>query len=352
MEFGVFYQLPCAQDQSPVGRYHDTIAQAQLAEALGFHTVWLAELHFHPRFSIMSAPLLVAAAMAQTTQRIKLGTAVNLMPLHYPIRLAEETATLDILSHGRAIFGIGRGIIPSHFEGYGVSYEEGRQRFEEALDLILAAWTSDTLSYQGQHYQAQDVQVTPKPYQHPHPPIAVAATGPDTFNLVGSRGYQLLVTPMISSTERTQEGLGVYRQAFLAHAHNPAHAKVTITVPVYVADNPHEAYTAFTHTINHYLNTLREMLMHAPAAIRAAKVNPRIAMMQEGLAKLSAEQIYEEFAVVGAPEQCVAKLQRFQQLFEPQEVMCWFNTGGMLPPHQVEQSMRLFAQDVMPHFRG
>ena len=125
MEFGVFYQLPCGPDQSPAQRYSDTIAQSQLADELGFDSVWLAELHFNPEFSIMSAPLLVASAIAQTTRRIKVGTAVNLVPLHNPVRLAEEAATLDVISGGRAIFGIGRGSNPRQYGGYGVDIEEG-----------------------------------------------------------------------------------------------------------------------------------------------------------------------------------------------------------------------------------
>ena len=117
MEFGVFYQLPCGPEQSPKQRYSDTIAQSQLADELGFDSVWLAELHFNPEFSIMSAPLLVASAIAQTTKRIKVGTAVNLVPLNNPVRLAEEAATLDVISGGRAIFGIGRGFKSSPVRG-------------------------------------------------------------------------------------------------------------------------------------------------------------------------------------------------------------------------------------------
>ena len=126
MEFGIFYQLPCGPDQSTVERYDDMIAEAQEADRLGFDSIWLAELHFNARFSVMPTPLLAAAAIAQTTSRIKIGTAVNLVSLHHPIRLAEETATLDILSKGRAIFGIGRGSNATHFEGYGIDQNEGR----------------------------------------------------------------------------------------------------------------------------------------------------------------------------------------------------------------------------------
>ena len=142
MEFGVFYQLPCGEGQTVSARYDDTIAQARLADELGFDNVWLAELHFNSRFSVMPAPLMVGSAIAATTQRIKIGMAVNLVPLHHPIRLAEETATLDLLSHGRAVFGIGRGSNPRHFHGYGVDVEVGRSSFQEAVDLILQLWTS------------------------------------------------------------------------------------------------------------------------------------------------------------------------------------------------------------------
>ena len=128
MNFGVFYQLPCAEDQSPAQRYQDTIAQVQLADQLGFDAAWLAELHFNQRFSVMPAPTVIGAAMAQTTSRIRIGTAVHLVPLHQPIRLAEEAAALDVLSGGRSIFGIGRGAIPTHFQGYAVDQEGGARQ--------------------------------------------------------------------------------------------------------------------------------------------------------------------------------------------------------------------------------
>lgn len=350
MEFGVFYQLPCAAGHSPTQRYDDTIAQAQLADQLGFDTVWLAELHFNPRFSIMPAPLLLASAIAQTTQRIKIGTAVNLLPLHNPIRLAEETATLDILSHGRAIFGIGRGAIASHFEGYGVPLSESRQRFEETLEIILKAWTAEAFSYQGQYYQFQEVRVVPKPYQQPYPPIHVAANSPDTFDIVGLMGHHLLVAPLIITNERAQAGLEVYRHHLAEGGHDPARAKVTITSPVYVAKDKKKARAAIEASITNYLGSLRDMYL-SPAAERAMSVYPRMHQARERMSALSYDQIYDQFAVIGDPDQCVAKLKSFQQMFNPQEFMCWFNTGGLLPHKEVEKSMRLFAEEVMPQFK-
>ena len=181
MQFGVFYQIPCGEDQSPAARYADVMSQVQLADELGYDMAWLAELHFARRFSVMPAPLLMASALSQTTSRIMLGTAVNLLPLHHPLRIAEEVATLDVLSGGRAIFGIGRGSNPNHYRGYGIPIEERNDRFIEGLEMTLRAWTEEQLDYEGRFYHAEGVRVEPRPIQQPHPPVYVASNGADTF---------------------------------------------------------------------------------------------------------------------------------------------------------------------------
>jgi alkanesulfonate monooxygenase SsuD/methylene tetrahydromethanopterin reductase-like flavin-dependent oxidoreductase (luciferase family) len=136
MQFGLFYQLPCAPEQHEVTRYHETIEQIVYADELGFDIAWLAELHFYRPFSILSSPLILAAALAQRTTRIRLGTAVVLLPLQHPLRVAEDAATVDILSQGRLEVGVGRGAIAIHFQGFNVSSDESRERFEEALTIL------------------------------------------------------------------------------------------------------------------------------------------------------------------------------------------------------------------------
>ena len=347
MQFGVFYQLPCADDQSDSARYDDTIAQAQLADELGFDTVWLAELHFNRQFSVMPSPLLVGSAIAATTKRIKIGTAVNLVPLHHPIRLAEETATLDLLSHGRAIFGIGRGSNRAHFHGYGVDIEEGRSRFQEAIDLILKAWTEDELSFHGKSYQVEGIRVEPKPIQKPYPPVYVATNSPDTFGMVGAMGHNILIAPVISTTQGAQTGVEEFRKNFRNNFNGvtprqtvtprtPAGGNVSVNVPMYVAENREKARASFEVSINNYLDTLRRT-SQGPGRERAMQ--------------LSYEQVRDEFAAVGEPEECVGKLQQLQQRYDAQELMCWFEAGGRVPHSEVKASMRLFAEKVMPHFR-
>ncbi len=336
MEFGIFYQLPCEDDQSVSARYDDTIAQARLADELGFDTVWLAELHFNRRFSVMPSPLLMASAIAATTKRIKIGTAVNLVPLHHPIRLAEETATLDILSHGRAVFGIGRGSILRHFQGYGVDLDAGRRSFQEAVDLVLKAWTTDELTYQGEHYQIDGIQVEPKPYQKPHPPVYVAANSPDTFGLVGSMGHSILVAPVISTNEGATAGLAEYRRKLADSNFSSTGCKVTVNVPTYVAKSNKKARADFEVSVDNYLSTMQ--------ADSSGKGGQRA--MQ-----LSYDIINDEFGAIGDPQYCVERMQHFQQMYGAQEVMCWFNMGGLVPQEDVEKTMRLFAEEVMPHFK-
>src|SRR5713226_3208358 len=153
MKFGLHYQLPCYGSQSPVQRYRDTLEQSVHAEALGFESVWPVEQHFNADLSITPAPLLLLAAVAERTKALRLGIAIVLLPLSHPIRVAEEIATLDVLSNGRVEFGVGRGAIPTHFAGFGVPQAESRDRFVEALEVIVQAWTKERVSHAGRFFR-------------------------------------------------------------------------------------------------------------------------------------------------------------------------------------------------------
>ncbi len=340
MEFGVFYQLPCAVEQTPAARIQDTIAQCKLADELGFDSAWLAELHFNPRFSVLSAPLMIASAVAQATKRIRIGNAISLLPLHQPVRLAEEVATLDVLSNGRAIFGVGRGSMPTHFAGYGIDQEEGRDRFIEGLELVLGSWAQDDFAYKGKFYQSYGYSITPKPIQEPHPPVYVAANSPDTFGIVGQLGHSILVAPTIVTTQGALTGLASYRAELAENGHDESKLRVNVNVPMHVAATEEEARAGFTKTIDNYLGTLRDIGRARGASKGSSRADD-----------LTAESVMEEFAAVGTPDQVSAKLDQLKDMYGPQEFMCWFNIGGMLPHAEVESSMRLFAKEVMPRFQ-
>ena len=339
MEFGVFYQLPCAADQIPAVRIQDTIAQCKLADRLGFDAAWLAELHFNPRFSVLSAPLMIASAVAQVTERIRIGNAINLLPIHQPVRLAEEVATLDALSNGRAIFGVGRGSMPTHFAGYGIDQDEGRERFIEGLELVLGSWIQDEFSYSGKFFRSYGYSITPKPIQQPHPPVYVAANSSDTFGMVGQLGHSILVAPTIVTTQGALTGLESYRSELAENSHDKSKLKVNINVPMHVSETEKEARTGFTKTINNYLETLRDIGRSRGVSRGSSRAD-----------SLDADAVMDEFAAVGTPEQVSEKLYKFKEMYGPDEFMCWFNIGGMLTHDEVEHSMCLFAKEVMPRF--
>ena len=168
MEFGLFSLFDFFRDKQDEVRYfQDTLDICILAEELGFDSIWLGEEHFYA-FGICPSPQMFLTAVARETSRIRLGTAISLLPFENPLRKAEDFAMLDILSNGRLNFGAGRGIVPKHFEGFCVDQAESRARYEEALEIIRRAWTEDPFEYQGSFWQVPSLSVGPKPVQRPH----------------------------------------------------------------------------------------------------------------------------------------------------------------------------------------
>src|SRR6476619_8431332 len=169
MEFGMFHEFQRLPGASDASAFADSFAQIDAAERMGLDAMWLAELHFNPERSVLASPLILAAAIAARTKRMKIGTAVQVLPLCHPMRLAEEVATVDQISHGRLIFGVGRSGFPRVYQAYGVSYAESRERFVEVLEILKRAWTQERFSFNGKYYHFHDVYLVPKPYQKPYP---------------------------------------------------------------------------------------------------------------------------------------------------------------------------------------
>src|SRR5580693_6412656 len=148
-EFGVFHEFARSPGQTDAEAFAQSFAQVDAAERWGLDVIWLAELHFLPERSVASAPLVLASAIAARTRRIKIGIGVQVLPLCHPLRLAEEVATLDHISAGRLIFGVGRSGFPRTYEGYGIPYAESQERFAETLEIIKRAWADEPLDFAG-----------------------------------------------------------------------------------------------------------------------------------------------------------------------------------------------------------
>ena len=339
MKFGIFDQLPCADWQSPRQRYQEILEQIQLADELGFAHAWLAEHHFEPDFCISPSPLMIAASAAQRTKRIRLGVAVNLLPYHDPIRMAEDIATLDILSNGRAEFGVGRGS-PTHAKGFNIPLEESRERFLESLRFIIEAWTHEEFSFKGKYFNAEDMLIVPKPIQKPHPTVRVAANSADTFELVGKMGYALFAATIVVPLPTLRESVKQYRQLLVAGGHPVNADELYLLGPLYVAKDAKEARAVPEASVKNFISIGTQSVAGLPGLQEATK----------RLRTMTYDDYCNDIAIFEEPGRCIEKLKSLEEEFHPGEFMFWFNQGGLIDHSKVMESMTLFAQEVMPHF--
>src|SRR5712692_6047614 len=307
MRFGFFDQLPCADADSERQRYRDIMAQFELGDALGFDTAWLGELHFSRAFSILADPLMVLAAAAQRTSRIRLGTAVTLLPMHNPVKIAEEAAIADILSNGRLEFGVGRGTAPLHYTGYDIPQEESRERFDEALDFILQAWTNERFSFEGKHYRARDLTVIPRPLQSPHPPVRIAANSPDTFPMAGRRKFPIFATPLINPPDKLQEGLAVYRETLPAGTRGDT----ALAFPVHVTTSRAQARADCEPGLMRFLREAAERLR--PLGQTDIKSFEAFRQVLARIERVTYADMDREMGVFGDPDYCVERVREFQR---------------------------------------
>ncbi|MGQ4808481.1 Alkanal monooxygenase alpha chain [Candidatus Entotheonellaceae bacterium PAL068K] len=349
MKFGLFYQLPCAPNQDEVTRYRETLEQIVYADELGFDTAWMAELHFNPRFSIMPAPLLVAANLAAQTRRIRLGLAVALLPLEHPLRTAEEAATVDVLSQGRLDLGVGRGTIALHFEGFGVPRAESRGRFEEALSIIKQAWTQDSCAFEGTYYHIPRTVVVPKPRQKPHPPLRIAANSPESTIFAAQGGYPMFAASVINPMAKLIKHVDLYRRTSRTAGHGEAMQDVAVLAPVYVTTQAEQSRRQTEASCMHYFRTVSHQAGLGTAD--GAESYAYLREVRQRMQTITWEEVDTTMAFYGAPDACIRKLTEAHARCHLDQIICWFNPGGLVPHQQVLDSMRLFAEEVMPAVR-
>src|SRR5215472_4003989 len=274
MDIGLMMDSDYHEGQTQQEAFDAVLTTADQAETLGFDSIWLAERHFSPPGSaalvpsIGSAPLLLATAIAMRTSRLRIGTAVLLLPLGHPVRLAEEVATLDNMSQGRLDLGIGRSSFPRSYEGYNVPYEESRTRFREYLEVMRLAWTQERFTYTGTFYTCQDLALIPKPYQQPHPPLYHAATTRETFAAIGTLGLPLLVGVASMALSELPEVIAEYQAAWHA-AGNPGRGEVRLRLPIYVAESIEQAQSEPQASALPYYERVRQAYLRSASTFES-----------------------------------------------------------------------------------
>ena len=349
MEFGSFMEFHTRDGCSQGAAFEESFAHADLAEEYGLDAVWLAESHFNPDRSVLSSPLILASAIAAKTRRIRVGTAVLVLPLGNPLRIAEEVATLDHVGRGRFEFGVGRSGLPGAYEGYNISYAESRERFYESLDIVVKALTNERFSHEGKYFSYSDVRVVPKPYQKPHPPIRIAATTGETFPTVGRMGFPIFIGLRGQGMAQVAEHVRGYKEAWTQAGHEGA-IDVSLRVPVYVAETRERAVAESEESFMRQFRRLGSQLASSAASPGASSGEERAERSRQ-LADITWEEVLRERVAVGTAEMVVERLQEMKETLNLSGVVAEFNAGELIPRENAEKSLRLFCERVIPAFK-
>jgi alkanesulfonate monooxygenase SsuD/methylene tetrahydromethanopterin reductase-like flavin-dependent oxidoreductase (luciferase family) len=325
----------------------DITAEALLADRLGMHSAWIGEHHFNT-LGVLSCPDLVLAYIAARTQRIRLAPAVTVLPLHHPIRVAEQWATLDLLSNGRVDFAAGRGYDRREYLPFGVSFEDNQSIFDEGLELVRKLWASgERMTHKGKHYAFEDVRITPRPVQQPIPTYVASFSKP-SIELAARLGCGLIVAPFAAAMSfgGLKQVADLYHESCARFGTKPG--RLMCSYFTHFADNKQQEDAQRARQIRYY----KECIIPAfPGDPKTAPPSYRYFIeMVERLRKVKPEDLTENSVLIGSPARIAETLKKVEAAGFS-EVILYFNVG--LKPHpQVKEEMDRFMREVAPQFEG
>ena len=323
----------------------DVMEECVHAEAVGLNSIWLPEHHFG-LFGCMPAPAIFLGNLAARTTRVKLAPATVLLPCNHPVRVAEEYASLDLLSGGRTVFSAGRGYDKREYDTFGIPFEESRERFDEEMEIILKAWREEAFTHKGKFFQFDEpVTVLPRPVQKPHPPIYVACWSKPSMELAARLGLHAIFAPFAAAMMfgGLQQAVAFHRERAVEAGYPGVRAMCSYFVAV--VDSPAEALKAKERLL-FYLKNVIPVFPGDPA-----KAPPHIAYfveVVERLKSMTAAELGERSIITGSPEECIASLKKVEAA-GIEEVICYFLFGGY-PHAETKKMMERFMRDVAPHF--
>jgi alkanesulfonate monooxygenase SsuD/methylene tetrahydromethanopterin reductase-like flavin-dependent oxidoreductase (luciferase family) len=324
------------QGDATGGDHRAFLALFEQADRLGFDSVWFNEFHFRRQDLPYPSPLLLAAAVFARTERLRVGLSVVLLPLHHPLLLAERLAQLDFQSAGRLDVGLGRGTAnPEVQRALGIDPESTRERFAAAYDLLLRAWTDETVSADGPFWSFDRVPVGPPPVQRPHPPIYIAGYTRDSIAFAAARDLPLLLS--LEPPEERQ--LALYREVV-------AELDVPYDVSRFSATR-HVCVAPTAAAAGELLDTLLPRLHQRRLRFAAQRGQPL-----DEIESRSRDVVLREQAIVGTPADCVAQIERLARVHGYGHLRCVFNGNGTLDDATTLAGMTLFAREVLPSCRG
>lgn len=348
MKVSLFTEIQCPQGSSPAARLEEFMDQAELADRLGFNTYWIAEIHCQPKFSLLSAPYVVLGAVAQRTKRIRLGVAVNTLPVHHPVELAEHAAMLDLVSNGRMDFAAGGGHPHSRaYECFGADHKSTHDYMAEAIRVIENAWSEETLTFKGKFFDIPEVVVNPKPIQKPLPPIHMATSSLDGVEVGARLGVNLFLPIHTRTPEQVVEYANAYWDGLRSHGHEPKSRELGLLMPMHLAPTTAEAKSRSEAGIMSYFKTILDMRVDYTAWLTRRGVELPARLRTAAGAQVAFETVCEKHAVVGDSNVAAAKIKELTAQTGASQVLAWFNIGTV-PHAAAKASMEQFAREVMP----
>jgi alkanesulfonate monooxygenase SsuD/methylene tetrahydromethanopterin reductase-like flavin-dependent oxidoreductase (luciferase family) len=348
LRFGLYAELQTPPDKPHAELYREVMRQMEHADQAGFDVYSIIEHHFFQEFSTSANPLAMICAAAQKTQRLRFRVALHTLPLTNPMRLAGEIAAADIITGGRLETGLGRGhawLYPNS----NVDLAESRERFKEAVEIILQAWTEERVTYAGKYYAVKDLAVVPKPLQKPHPPLYTGGTSLTTYEMAGRLGWGMFLPPLLPF-----QAMEPCIEAYLKAARNAGRTPNIVYIrPVYLGDDPeqieHEAKDALLNFLKFNASPVRGLPSKEELNAKGYAFYASGAL--EGLAKLSYEDVLaQEIGFIGTPQQVIGQIRKLREQAPITELAIVSNFGG-LEHWKVIKTQELFAKQVMPAFR-
>src|SRR5499427_8185177 len=323
----------------------DIAAEALYADQLGMHSAWIGEHHFNS-LGVLSCPDLVLSFIAARTRHIRLAPAVTVSPLHHPIRIAEQWATLDLLSKGRVDFAAGRGYDRREYLPFGVSFDDNQSIFEEGLELVRTLWQADDrISHHGKHYHFDDVRITPKPIQRPLPTYVGSFSKP-SIELAARLGCGLIVAPFAAAMSfgGLQQVADLYHETCAKHGKTPG--RLMCSYFTHFADTKAAEDAARARQIRYY----KECVIPAfPGDPKSAPPSYRYFVdMVDRLHKVKPEDLTENSVLLGSSARITETLKKVEAAGFA-EVILYVNVG-LKPHNQVKDEMARFMAEVAPSF--
>lgn len=336
MDFGVLQFFSWPQRRVSLQTvYERAMQRIDVMDKSGYDAVWLAEHHFTD-YSVCPSVHMMGMHIANKTENLRIGTAVSLAAMYHPLRLAEEVALLDVLTEGRVNWGAGRGFDPTEFKTFGIPPAESKKRFQEAVEIVLAAWNNEKLTWKSENWDFEEVEVLPKPYQKPNPPVWIASSSKDSIEWAAVRGYTAMLGPH-ADFSRVAEMRNFFLDKLAENGHGTENRTIPMARLVAIADTDAEAEQIARRGAQWIVSAYKNESKGMANPVKTVEVDGKVQEVDD------IDRYLQDAIIWGSPERAIDLLQRLEEEINLDYLMC---------APLSHSSFMAFTEKVMPHFLG